>query len=259
MGHQLTVASSAREGYAHLAKEPYDAVLMDVEMPDIDGITASRTIRAGGAPGRPVLAPNVPIVAVTAHAVEDVRQQCLDAGMNGFITKPINYHALQNTLESLYKAQNSGIAPLPAPPQPAQPTEGLPALFDPASAREAMGISWPQFQGLITVSIAEGDRRLTEVEAALAAEDPKLAHIAAHTFKGAAATLGAFSCRQQALALEQAIRDNDLPTCRTIHAQLVTGWQQVRQAVTEWEKREEEERGAAPDPAGGDDLPQTPA
>jgi len=76
MGHDLTVASSAAQAYVELARKTYDVVLMDIEMPDIDGITATRVIRAGGPDSAATLDPRVPIVAVTAHAVEDVRQQC---------------------------------------------------------------------------------------------------------------------------------------------------------------------------------------
>jgi signal transduction histidine kinase/CheY-like chemotaxis protein/uncharacterized membrane protein affecting hemolysin expression/HPt (histidine-containing phosphotransfer) domain-containing protein len=229
MGHELAVASSAREAYVLLSRNRYDVVLMDIEMPDIDGITATKTIRAGGALETPVLDPNVPIVAVTAHAVEDVRQQCLEAGMNGFVTKPVNYQILQQTLHSNKHCATVQTA------DPAAPVT-TPLLFDPDTARQGMGISWEQFQGLTEVSFSEGERRLVEAGQAIAAGDFDKAAIAAHTFKGTAATLGAYSCRQLAMDLEKVIRRGDVGMSLSLHHQLVMLWEQVREALQNWQR-----------------------
>ncbi|MHC1790699.1 ATP-binding protein [Solidesulfovibrio sp.] len=227
MGHSLTVAASAREAYAHLARTRFDAVLMDIEMPEIDGITATRTIRAGGPPQAPPLDPGVPIIAVTAHAVEDVRQQCLDSGMDGFVTKPVNYRTLQDTLETISR----GSCPPPVNPSHA-PRD--PDLFAPEQAREAMGISWPQFRSLLQVSFEEGGRRLAETRLAVETGDKARAALAAHTFKGTAATIGAFSCRQTAVALESALRREDAAEVAVLLGRLQILWEQVRIALEAW-------------------------
>ncbi len=85
LGHQVTVANNGREAVAAVAEQRFDVVLMDLEMPDMDGLEATTAIRqseaaAGG---------HVPIVAMTAHAVGGFREQCLAAGMDDFLTKPI--------------------------------------------------------------------------------------------------------------------------------------------------------------------------
>jgi PAS domain S-box-containing protein len=227
MGHELTVAVSAREAYVHLGRESYDTVLMDIEMPEIDGITATKTIRAGGEPGAPVRDPNVPIIAVTAHAVEEVRQQCLDAGMNGFVTKPVNYNILQQALDPENQDQDA------PPPTPVTPSPAM-SLFDPQAAREAMGISWEQYQALQQVSAVEGERRLVEAGQAIADADFERAAIAVHTFKGAAATLGAYSCRHLAVLLEGAVRRSDVAESQVLHRQLASLWEQVRRALAAW-------------------------
>ncbi|MHC1713157.1 MAG: ATP-binding protein [Solidesulfovibrio sp.] len=230
MGHELAVASSAREAYVLLARDHYDVVLMDIEMPDIDGITAARTIRAGGAPECPALDPGVPIIAVTAHAVEDVRQQCLEAGMDGFVTKPVNYQLLQQTLDCNKHGTATHSAEHVARSAPVE----TPLLFDPEKARQGMGISWKQFEGLTHVSFSEGERRLLEAGQALAAGNFDKAAIAAHTFKGTAATLGAYSSRQLAMALEKAVRQGDVEASLELHRQLVLLWEQVREALQVW-------------------------
>ncbi len=85
LGHEPTAVSNGREVLARLAERNYDLVLMDVEMPGMDGFEATRQIREGGQ----TLDSGVPIVALTAHAISGFRQKCLDAGMDEFIAKPI--------------------------------------------------------------------------------------------------------------------------------------------------------------------------
>ena len=233
MGHALTVAESAREAYALLARERFDVVLMDIEMPEIDGITATRTIRAGGPADAPVLDPAVPVVAVTAHALEDVRQQCQEAGMNAFVTKPVNYKLLQRTLTEMVSGQCNATAPSGAVPPEA-------AAFDPGGAREAMGISWRQYADLAKVSFAEGQRRLAETGEALAAGDFESARLAAHTFKGTAATLGAYACRQAAVTLEKALREEDTAKSNALFAHLSRLWDTAGQAFQGWRVPDDE-------------------
>ncbi|BBO86107.1 hypothetical protein DSCO28_66730 [Desulfosarcina ovata subsp. sediminis] len=70
-----------------LATKPYDLVLMDIQMPEMDGFEATGVIRSEDSH---VLNPNIPIVALTAHAMEGYREKCVQAGMNDYLTKPIN-------------------------------------------------------------------------------------------------------------------------------------------------------------------------
>lgn len=242
LGHDLTVAASAQEAYRLLARERFDLVFMDIEMPEVDGIAATRTIRAGGPPGEAVLDPGLPIVAVTAHAGEDVRRQCLEAGMTGFVTKPLHYHTLERVLAA---AGRDGAGPAPAIPAASAVPEaadaadkaddGGQALFDPEAAREAMGISWDQYRGLSQVSFDEAARRLGEAGEALALGRFETAAIAAHTVKGAAATLGAYSSRDLAGTLEKALRRGDADAARQAHAALAALWRRVGRAFAGWQ------------------------
>ncbi|BAH77727.1 ATP-binding protein [Solidesulfovibrio magneticus] len=231
MGHDLTVAESAREAFACLAQERFDAVLMDIEMPEIDGIEATSAIRAGAPLGTPVLDPTVPIIAVTAHAVEDVRQQCLEAGMDGFVTKPVNYRALEATLDALRREPPR----LPARP-PSAPSGSPPesALFVPEQAKENMGLTWPQFRGLLRTSFEEANRRLDDIRQAMTAGQWDKAALAAHTFKATAATVGAFAARNAAKALEKALRANQRPEADRLLDDLDGLWAKTRQALDGW-------------------------
>ena len=86
MGHTVDVAEDGSEALAKLAKETYDGVLMDCQMPGVDGYEATRRIRAGLLEG---INPGIPIIALTAYAMADDRLKCLQAGMNDYVTKPI--------------------------------------------------------------------------------------------------------------------------------------------------------------------------
>jgi signal transduction histidine kinase/CheY-like chemotaxis protein len=101
LGHQPDVAANGKEALAALEKAAYDVVLMDCQMPEMDGFTATRLIRAMDGPKR-----NTWIVALTANATPEDRQQCFSAGMNGYLTKPLRKDDLVQTL---------GAVPRPAP------------------------------------------------------------------------------------------------------------------------------------------------
>jgi len=89
-GHRVTVAADGREALAALESQPFDLVLMDVQMPELDGYDATAAIRAGEQrTGR-----HVPIVAITAHAMKGDRERCLEAGMDAYVTKPIRARQL---------------------------------------------------------------------------------------------------------------------------------------------------------------------
>jgi CheY-like chemotaxis protein len=94
-GHRVVVAENGREGLAVLATQPFDVVLMDVQMPEMDGFEAATTIRererASGT--------HVPIIAMTAYAMTGDRERCLAAGMDGYISKPIRARELLNAVE----------------------------------------------------------------------------------------------------------------------------------------------------------------
>jgi two-component system sensor histidine kinase/response regulator len=85
-GHQPVLASNGREALDILAREPIDLVLMDLQMPEVDGFEATGIIRAQ----ERTTGEHLPIVALTAHAMEGDRQRCLDADMDGYVSKPVN-------------------------------------------------------------------------------------------------------------------------------------------------------------------------
>jgi CheY-like chemotaxis protein len=116
MGHQAVIAENGREAVAEVAQGNFDLVLMDVQMPEVDGLEATVAIRAA----ERSTGHCTPIVAMTAHAMKGDREQCLNAGMDGYVSKPISRHdlaqAIENALAAVLLRQRSGkIEPPPAP------------------------------------------------------------------------------------------------------------------------------------------------
>jgi len=98
LGHNSSIAENGKVAISRLAQEPYDAVIMDIEMPEMDGLEATRIIRAGG---ENVINPAVPIIALTAHALKDYERLSREAGMNHYLTKPPNIQKLESILNNI--------------------------------------------------------------------------------------------------------------------------------------------------------------
>jgi CheY-like chemotaxis protein len=97
-GHTVVIAHNGREAIKALSRERFDAVLMDIEMPVMDGYDTTESIRR---PGSLVLDSNIPIIAMTAHAMDEHQRQCIEAGMDEFVSKPL---ALDDMIGKIRKA-----------------------------------------------------------------------------------------------------------------------------------------------------------
>jgi signal transduction histidine kinase/DNA-binding response OmpR family regulator len=98
MGHSVVLASNGREAVGAAACEPFDVILMDVQMPEMDGLQATAAIRAQE---RQKARAATPIIALTAHAMKGDREKCLDAGMDGYLSKPLDGEKLREALEPI--------------------------------------------------------------------------------------------------------------------------------------------------------------
>jgi CheY-like chemotaxis protein len=107
-GHAVVAAGDGRQALAALAQEHFDVVLMDVQMPDMDGFEATAAIRDE----EKTTGAHVPIIAMTAHAMKGDEERCLRAGMDGYVSKPIDAPSLFRTIESLIPAgsEAAGVA-----------------------------------------------------------------------------------------------------------------------------------------------------
>jgi CheY-like chemotaxis protein len=178
----------------------YDLILMDVQMPQMDGIEATRRIRA--------TASQVPIVALTAHATDDVRRACLESGMTDFLAKPIRREQLYRLIDALTGRQSE--ESLGTSGQSAE----TPGNVDWRHSLETVGGDRELLAEIIQVFLRERDELWRLLEQALESGDARAFRRAAHSFRGSLLHLGAGEARQIAEQLELLGQAGDLDRAR---------------------------------------------
>lgn len=175
------------------APERFHLVLMDLQMPCMDGFEATRRLRADGRFA------DLPIVAMTAHAMAEERQRCLDAGMDGHLAKPIDPALLYATVERLAGYRR------PGPEDTASGLPDLPGLNVPAALRR-MGGDRRSYLALLRRFAANHADAMERIHAALARSDRSTAEHLAHELRGAGASIGAVALAEACTALERSLR-----------------------------------------------------
>jgi signal transduction histidine kinase/HPt (histidine-containing phosphotransfer) domain-containing protein/ActR/RegA family two-component response regulator len=201
-------ADNGIDALVKLAAGDYALVLMDMEMPEMDGVTATREIRALEASRG---APRLPIVAMTANALREDRERCFAAGMDGYIAKPVTLTSLRDELGRHF---GGPAAPALAEPEPAAAADG--PLFDRAAAVELMGDDEDIFKEVARTYVADTPALMRELETALAGADLAALARAGHTLKGLFATFAAPAGAARARQLEMAARDGDVVACAAL-------------------------------------------
>ena len=204
-GHTTDVAMNGTEAVEAAKSKRYDVILMDIQMPEMDGTEATRLIRTFEATqGR-----HTPVVAMTAYAMVGDREKFIAAGMDDYISKPISRERLREVLR--------GITPNPASSE----SESLPeSLVDMALLEEQIEGDTELLRTLVSVFEEDQERLLHDLDAALSSGDAEGAETAAHTLKGALGVLGAQPVCELASQMEVAARENRLDDCRAAHARL---------------------------------------
>jgi CheY-like chemotaxis protein/HPt (histidine-containing phosphotransfer) domain-containing protein len=188
--HHVTVVSNGKDAIHALANSEFDVVLMDVQMPEMDGLEATAVIRmqerkTGG---------HIPIIAMTAHAMQGDREDCLAAGMDGYLSKPIRPGQLYEALQSLPRLEDAfSPQPLPSPTPPPVTDLPLPAhedLIDWSLAMRHVGQDRELLLELMQMYVEEGPKVINQIRQALQTQDKSLLLRAAHTLKGTLRTLG---------------------------------------------------------------------
>jgi CheY-like chemotaxis protein len=231
MGCEVHAVTDGKLALEALRNVVYDLVLMDCQMPGMDGFEAARQIRSQASG---VLNPAIPIIALTASILDDTRAKCLDAGMNDYLIKPVEPQSLARALEQWsdpsLKAQGSGgaapsavlIAPSASALPPAPPTApiGASQIFDrPALIRRVMG-DLDLAQAITANFGTEMPRSLEALMQAVAARDASRTQALAHKIRGAVATVGGVALLQIAIEMERAGKAGDLRSLETLAPQL---------------------------------------
>ena len=190
---------------------PYDLVLMDVQMPEMDGLEATRRIRD---PDSAVLHHGVPIIAMTAHAMQGDRERCLEAGMNDYLTKPVSARALAEALERWLPRDEAGAAvrsPIgPVAAASAAPEEAEAPVFDRAGMLARLMDDEDLARAVAAGFLDDIPRQIGALGTCLGTGDAPGALRHAHSIKGASANVGGEALRAVAIEMEKAAGAGDL-------------------------------------------------
>jgi two-component system sensor histidine kinase/response regulator len=206
-GHRITSVDNGRSAVDAIqrGKPRFDVILMDVQMPEMNGLEATAAIRrheaaSGG---------HVPIIALTAHAMQGDRERCLAAGMDGYLAKPIDVEELVATIESSVDG-----SPVPAADTTAAPAAKSSdrATFDERAALAHAGNDRSLLRDVIRFFRADYPATIRRIARAVSQQDAEAVRMHAHALKGALATVGSPAGREAAFALELLGRSGDLAT-----------------------------------------------
>jgi PAS domain S-box-containing protein len=200
LGFGADTVANGREAVQALEMVPYDIVLMDVQMPEMDGFEATRAIRSGKTG---VLNPKIPIIAMTAHAMKGDRERCLEAGMDDYISKPIAPQALAEALEKWVETPQGRSPSVSAPGGAAEPSAGPPVFDRQAFMARLMGDE-DLAKTIIAGFLEDIPKRILALRTHLDRGDAGSAGGQAHAIKGAAANVGGMALSAVASEIEEA-------------------------------------------------------
>jgi two-component system sensor histidine kinase/response regulator len=200
----VDVVADGPQALAALSANDFDLVLMDCHLPVMDGYETSRRIRA---PESEVRNHDIPIVATTAAAMECDRQECLAAGMNAYLAKPLRLAALRQAIEAW--ASDSKGAAVP-PPEVAVSSPTTAVAFDPAEFDESLMGNEVLERRVLGRFVDDMPGQLSLLAQAVSDGDAPRVRLVAHSIKGAAASVSGPEMREASWKLEQQGRDGDL-------------------------------------------------
>ncbi len=234
MGLTADAAANGREALETLKTLPYDLVLMDVEMPEMDGLEATRLIRD---PQSAVRNRNIPVIAMTAYAMQGDRERCLEAGVNDYISKPVSIRALGRILEKWLPKDPTPREDIPdtatdSPKQKTAPPPGVEVL-NKAIMLEQLKEDKELITAIFREFLEDIPQRVAALQQAIDAGDIAAGEHQAHAIKGASAAMGGEVLQALAARIEKAGHAGDLE-CMKIHAeQLETALAELKQAIME--------------------------
>ena len=205
-GISVTVASDGREAVTAVRNQSFDLVLMDVQMPEMDGYEATNLLRTDPRFTR------LPIIAMTAHAMASDRDRCLAEGMNDHVAKPIVLEELMDVLLRWLPRRTASSNLLPSSQVPALPMDPFVTLrdtLDITGALNILGGNINLLKRLLIRFVTDYGQVVDQVQTALAAGNRQAAAALAHTIAGVAGTIGAHQASSAGRRLEEALTTGD--------------------------------------------------
>ncbi|WP_429205004.1 response regulator [Aeromonas veronii] len=237
----VCVVSNGREAVERVAEQPFDVILMDLQMPVLDGLDATRQIR------KMVDKHDVPIIALTASAMPGDKERCLGVGMNGYVTKPVSKLDLYNNLLQWVKPQGveqAGIMEVKPP--------DMMGILDLQDALKRLEQDKEALQILFKLFMSEHKDDLWEIRSALRRQQPEVASKLLHTLKGVSANISAARLQLVAGELEWRLRQNEVLS-ETDLEQLQQVFSQTREEVSHFLLTGEQHENSYNPYSSGDD------
>ena len=221
-GHHIQLAVNGRIAVDASATGEFDVILMDVQMPEMDGLTATRSIRQRE---RHLGTRHIPIIAMTAHAMKGDQERCLEAGMDDYLTKPIKF-------SDLFVALNKWTAVATPEPAAAATTTvaASPAAFNKTLALEMVAGDATTLQEIADLFLQDCPTLISQISQAIATGDSAALVASAHLLKGSTGYFGSTVASESAARLEQLGRAKKLEPAADVYQELE---QQVLQLTTE--------------------------
>jgi PAS domain S-box-containing protein len=206
LGLHADAVSDGVEAIKTLETVAYDLILMDMRMPVMDGVEATRHIRN---PEFAALNCKVPIVAMTANAMESDRQLCLSAGMNDFVSKPVSAAVMRDTLRKWLPSSDSVIPTTASPRVSSRAIESEMGVFDPASVLSRLEGDTALAQIVFAAFLEDLPRQIQALKMHVADRDEAGTARQAHSIRGASANVGGESLRRLSAEMEKAADAGD--------------------------------------------------
>jgi len=229
MGHRVTVAETGTQAVEAVRRHRFDLVLMDVQMPEMDGLEATRRIRNREAGS----GEHVPIIAMTAQALAGDRERCLESGMDDYLAKPVRAAELRAKIREVAGAGNDS-EPAPLPRRSAAVDFPDSRVVDWATALSYVGHDHALLQLAVAAFLEECPTLMETIRDGERKREPARVRIAAHSLKNAMRTLGAESAHRIAADLEDRARREDLEDTAGVIRDLERHVRDVREDVQEF-------------------------
>ena len=222
LGHECTVAANGVEALDAVTREKFDIVLMDIQMPDMDGYEATRRIRQMRGP-----VAKIPIIAITAHAMPGEREKCIAAGMNDYLAKPVSLEQV-GAIVRLWASKSSSGEHAAAPADVMEQDDGY--VLDRERVSSFLAISRTQdgfLEGLVKTFRQDVPSRIDALRAAAATGDANDLALAAHAMKSSSGSVGAKRMFAMASSLEQEARSGRLDGAEAAIEQIAAEFRRV--------------------------------
>jgi PAS domain S-box-containing protein len=222
-GHSAVLAGNGEAALAAWEREPFDLILMDVQMPEMDGFAVTEAIRAK----ERATNTHVPIVALTAHAMKGDRERCLAAGMDAYASKPIRAAELFEVITRLLSSDVAGAKETPVPDEPPG------AVFDLDTALATVGGDREVLPQMVQWFLDRCPKVLEEIRDSVLRGDGAALERAAHKIKSTVGSFGAQRCYQAALRLEELGRAGEVTGFQRAHGELEEAVRRLKEALTD--------------------------